>query len=46
MMDGELGFLLLGHLVAMYMAVGFMVVYTQRTLALRKTAFSALSRSF
>jgi hypothetical protein len=45
MMICNLRFLLLSHLSPMYMTVSLMVIDTQDTLALRKYAFPALSRS-
>jgi hypothetical protein len=37
--------LLLRHLIAMYMTVSLMVIDAQETLAVRKSAFPAISRS-
>jgi len=45
MMICNLRFLLLRHPFPMYMTVGLMVIDTQDTLALRKHAFPAFSRS-
>jgi hypothetical protein len=45
MMICNLRFLLMSHLVPMYMTVSLMVIDTQDTLAVRKHAFPALSRS-
>jgi hypothetical protein len=45
MMIYRFGFLLVRHLIAMHMTVRLMVIDTQDMLAVRKHAFSALSRS-